>query len=131
MNKEIADKWVKELRSGKWTQGYQRLAVKNDLGEMSYCCLGVLCEMAVEAGIVTRKKERVNAPDEAEVYGYSYGGQFSILPDVVQEWAGMRWPAGDVDNQDGSTAFSLASLNDSGKTFEEIADVIEKNVENL
>lgn len=41
MKKEIADKWVAALRSGKYKQGRQYLRTFED----NYCCLGVLCEI--------------------------------------------------------------------------------------
>jgi len=40
MKKNVAKKWVKALRSGKYKQSREML--KNSGG---YCCLGVLCEI--------------------------------------------------------------------------------------
>lgn len=104
MKKSIAMKWVKALRSGKYKQARLRLGdAKN-----GYCCLGVLCK-------VTGKKHRAQ---DAEV------------PPPVREAAGMK-----TDN--GRYLFgepSLMAHNDgtnfdgsNGKSFAEIADIIEKH----
>lgn len=44
MNKAIKQKWVKALRSGRYTQGRGRLERIVD-GERHNCCLGVLCRV--------------------------------------------------------------------------------------
>ena len=41
MDKKLKAKWVKALRSGKFEQGQKALRIGN-----TYCCLGVLCEVA-------------------------------------------------------------------------------------
>ena len=46
MKKEIADKWVEALRSGKYKQG--KSALKKD---DSFCCLGVLCDIIGKGSI--------------------------------------------------------------------------------
>lgn len=43
MFKELKDEWVKALRSGKYKQGRGKLYQKLD---DSFCCLGVLCDVA-------------------------------------------------------------------------------------
>lgn len=109
MKKEIADKWVAALRSGQYKQGREYLR-RGD----QYCCLGVLCEVVeVEA---------------TETYPhFSYDGLMTFLPEVAQKRSGMK-------SRDGSLAGAtecLAQLNDSGSTFNEIADLIEKRWEEL
>ena len=44
MNRSIKTKWLKTLRSGKYSQGFGQLKSAD-----GYCCLGVLCE-AMEVG---------------------------------------------------------------------------------
>ena len=46
MKRDVAKKWVAKLRSGEYEQGKGYL---NDDGKM--CCLGVLCEVAIEDGL--------------------------------------------------------------------------------
>lgn len=48
MKKEIADKWIAALESGEYKQGQNVL--RSDDG--FYCCLGVLCELAVKEGVI-------------------------------------------------------------------------------
>ena len=51
MNVEVKEKWLKALRGGEFKQGRERLC---DLDDNSYCCLGVLCEIAVAEGVIER-----------------------------------------------------------------------------
>ena len=45
MNAEYKDKWLKALRSGRYTQTKERL--QNGRGvDAANCCLGVLCRVA-------------------------------------------------------------------------------------
>lgn len=46
MKKEIAEKWIAELRSGKYAQGKTYLESGG-----KFCCLGILCKMGVDAGV--------------------------------------------------------------------------------
>jgi hypothetical protein len=124
---DIAKQWTEALRSGKYRQTLNML--KNTFDEPSedgtkvgYCCLGVLCELAADAGILNR----------AENDGYTYedaeGTYYTALPPVVLEWAGIHFANGwrSVDEP------SLVGLNDEwGFSFEQIAEVIEKDAEKL
>lgn len=128
MNPEIKAQWVNALRSGEYEQGKYQLHYQ-DGAINEYCCLGVLCDLAVKAG--------VDVHLEKDGTSVSYGDQTGALPGPVQEWAGL-----DVANpmtpimsshihdytdphvQD--SPVTLAELNDSGRmTFADIADVIE------
>lgn len=122
MRGEIKERWVSELRSGNYEQGKIALKSVDDDGVTRYCCLGVLCEMAVEAGVI--KSERVTKNQGLWAFG-NY--QTSGMPDEVMEWAGMsglsdlgHGPWGDA---------SLSGRNDRGHPFPEIADFIEENIE--
>lgn len=109
MNKEIADKWVAALRSGNYNQGYLQLK-NND----KYCCLGVLCDISNHGKWGIR--------EGIESYTLS---SFS-LPIEVITWSGMHSSSGVIDG-----VGILSNLNDQGKTFEEISDIIEQNWEHL
>jgi hypothetical protein len=102
MKKDIASKWVKALRSGKFKQG--RVLLKNRNKE--YCCLGVLCE------IMNFKCD----PDDC------------ILPLQLKDDLNMYSQCGHF--RDGKF-LPLAPLNDSGYSFDKIADIIEENWEAL
>lgn len=111
MDPVIKTKWQVALRSGKYQQTKKRLR-----GDTGHCCLGVLCELAVQEGVI--------AP--AVKYGFYYfDNQFSLLPKSVMVWSGIDTDAanyGVLTPDD----HALAHDNDSGKTFEEIADIIEE-----
>lgn len=119
MKKSIAKKWVKELRSGRYGQGTERLVDEND----NFCCLGVLCNLAVDEGIGewVRTYDGWAFKTESEVDG-------TTLPLEVMQWAGMTSRNG-LPNKKAHT--TLASLNDAGKSFKELANIIEENVEKL
>jgi hypothetical protein len=101
MLNDNAKKWVAALRSGEYKQCQQRLTD----GE-GYCCLGVAC--AISPNAVDGWKEDCT------------------LPWGVREWLGLATAWGD-NNCNGS----LSQLNDMGKTFAEIADLIESEPEGL
>jgi hypothetical protein len=121
MNQKIKAQWIADLRSGQYEQGQGYLNVDGKL-----CCLGVLCEQAVRAGIIDSRE------DGGVVL---YDGKEDVLPSKVREWAGFpessiyrnpNNPAVTV----GDKAVSLAELNDGEngwerRTFGQIADLIE------
>jgi hypothetical protein len=130
MKRAIWIKWRNALLSGAYKQGrgalhqrgYQSGGVdKPDL----YCCLGVLCALAEEAGAVEI---------DAEVAGseISYGGSKVYMPPEVIAWAGLEWEGvraredAEVEEArgilDGNTG--LAVMNDSGYSFREIEKTI-------
>lgn len=126
MKVEIAEQWANLLRSGKYAQG------KNYLGkDNTYCCLGVLCELAVEQGIATKEVDEYGFTRYSDLTGDDLS--ISSLPVAVQEWADMETGDGLFTDRAIDGHYSLVSMNDSmnGKTFSEIADVIMDNVEKL
>lgn len=122
MNKEVRQLWTNALRSGKYSQAptaLHRLHAFADDRPAGYCCYGVLCELAIQAGTIRR-----NVPvfgDEFEYYGVHKAS--SYLPPEVVEWAGL--PNVDpivVDK-------SLSYYNDIVETdFLGIADLIDENL---
>lgn len=107
---KLAREWVDALRSGDYEQTSSVLCSSNE----SYCCWGVLCDLIDPDGWV------VQADNEHSWEEYSWeinGETFTELPPPeVYALVGMteREMTGLVD------------LNDSGNTFEEIADEIER-----
>src|SRR5262249_13225214 len=116
MNPEIRERWVAALRSGKWRQG--REALQDARGRL--CCLGVLCEIAVEDGVIP-------APEESELGTWLYGEDFEHLRPSVRDWAGLS----SEDPVAPGNPWALAILNDVGDgddvpwSFARIADLIE------
>ena len=128
MRPEIAKLWKEALRSGKYKQVQGYLAKKKtEDEEYSYCCMGVLCEIYY----LKNPEFLVNKTHLKKSYGYlpdSYQ-----LPYDVRKWAGMKTTTGSLPNIELTvgTKKNLIALNDSGSTFDEIADVICKNQEEL
>lgn len=111
MKESIAKKWAEALRSGDYKQDTKYLQTPN-----GYCCLGVLCELAIKDGIPIEKYRGNNV--------FYFDNQLKILPDSVAEWAGLNSFSGMLYKflDEGS---SLADLNDRGVSFSQIAGVIE------
>jgi hypothetical protein len=123
VNKEIKALWIKALRSGEYLQGQGALReefVETD--ESSYCCLGVLCDLYAKNVEDSPTWQSYDASER----GRSFGGREAYPPRFVQEWAGLNDEEGSFASGYGDWS-SLAEMNDSGHTFEEIASVIEKN----
>lgn len=119
--KEVREKWVKALRSGDYPQ--TRSTLRDDIG---FCCLGVLCDIAMKEGIIPKTELRRYRYTDGKTYVmYGNVGEMnsSYLPYSVAQWAGLCNNNGAF----GANNTSLARLNDEGKTFKEISDVIESN----
>lgn len=118
MYKEPWELWQQALRSKKYLQGKHRLRNANN----TFCCLGVLSEVAVEKGVITRDdRYSENNPN-----GYSfYDGEGCFLPATVVQWAGLDSFDPEVRGADGELQ-ALSHLNDSGEyDFDKIADRIQ------
>ncbi|WP_326565118.1 hypothetical protein VSH64_25070 [Amycolatopsis rhabdoformis] len=114
MDPEIKAKWIAALRSGEYEQG-KRVLVEND----RFCCLGVLCDLAAQAGVVVRFSSQrgfESTSDPRDVSELS-------LPRAVEAWAKL----GSFDPKVGG--YALSTWNDSrDATFSEIADLIEAHL---
>lgn len=129
MNPEVNELWVTALRSGEYVQGQGTLTAlrHQDDGtrEVRHCCLGVLCEVALAAGVPLVVDE-VGSIDERRVR--TYDGEESYLPDRVLSWAGLDARNPLVHRPGGGPA-GLAVYNDQlGLSFAEIADMIEEHL---
>ena len=124
-------KWIKALRSGKYKQGKGYLKQFNSKNEPRHCCLGVLCELYDQQMKKNHKKTLFTEHmiDSETVEFISFNKYDGGLPKEVREWANMINPCGEFINKD--RVEYLSDLNDDGKKFSTIADIIEKNVENL
>jgi hypothetical protein len=121
---ENAKKWIAALRSGKYQQSQFRLTRLDTEGNViGHCCLGVACELAIQNGVPlevnTEESELLIEGPLTKVKARSYNQMSSFLPKSVWEWLGLQSCNGMHQ------ADSLSSMNDSGKTFEEIATLIE------
>lgn len=131
MKPKIAKIWVQALRSGEYSQGRTRLN-RDGL----YCCLGVLCELAVKEGVIPPGLPTISNGTE-KVFAYGERAEVGLPPPEVVRWAGMKSRTGYITSMDPAVpAFintnpSLAHLNDFGVPFSEIADAIERNIPTL
>lgn len=111
---EVKEAWLEALRSGRYKQGISYLRRNN-----KHCCLGVLCDL--------------HDPNGWREYAGVDGGDFHMdragTP-YKQVWV---WA---IDSDIGSSNITmpgklqsivgaLVNMNDSGKTFDEIANYIE------
>ena len=113
MNPQIKQKWVSALRSGEYQQTQRRLHDEN-----GFCCLGVLCDLYLKENNLEWE------PSTHYKNAYMFQDMVAVLPLSVEKWAGVG--EGNPLVNDGDS--SLVELNDSGSTFNEIADVIEDHL---
>ena len=105
MKPELKAKWVATLRSGNYSQGKSCLRDRED----NCCCLGVLCDIT--------EPSKWHRLDQALSWRHE-ANRFDFPTEALMKSWGLT----------GHQAHKLASLNDHGATFTEIADYIEKNV---
>jgi hypothetical protein len=117
MNPEVKAEWVKALRSGEYVQGQNTMRQSGNSGSPdTYCCLGVLAELAVKGGAI----------QAAELIGgsYSYDGSSAWPGEAIYNWAGIV----DKPGRDEGIISDLIGHNDEGKNFAYIADEIERGL---
>lgn len=136
MKNNIMKKWVKALRSGKFKQGTGTLKQFNKQGQAQHCCLGVLCELYNQEMKKNKKKmlsETICDNDSDFSHGYSrFGGKKEDLPKEVKDWSGISNSMGEFTTDNPiHDQYNLADLNDTGRKFKTIANIIEKNYESL
>ncbi len=117
MKQQIAQQWAAALRGGEYQQGIGSLRQHN-----SFCVLGVLCDLHLKS-----YPENTGWVDNGSVSSYQ---DFQLLlPNSVIEWAGMRTSNGQYGGMYGFA--SLSGSNDTGSSFNDIADIIDANWQNL
>lgn len=101
MNKEVKEKWIAALRSGNYKQCKGMLRSSD-----GFCCLGVLCD------VLYPEDWRFNS------WNWFHNDYLRLLPSKVVKGAGLFGHNVEITD--------LIWENDEGKTFDEIADTIEK-----
>lgn len=114
MNPKIKKLWVESLKKEEYNQGKGMLRSDND----ELCCLGVLCE--IHRRTMKSSKYYWSLDNEYITPNSSSSG---ILPSAVVKWAELSDSNPFIDKEN-----SLALLNDKGKTFKEIAKIINKKL---
>ncbi len=146
-DQQVMTRWYEALLSGRYTQAkrtLQRVQPSNadeDTDQVGFCCLGVLCDLAVQDGVIGNPTMYTNPVDQDVVMDYGHPDETdhkgtAFLPDAVMEWAGLtshnpvvEYPVefGDPDDPYIRTAH-LADLNDEeGMPFSGIAELIKAN----
>lgn len=125
MDPKIKAAWVQALRSGDYQQTFgqlQRVANADESRPLGFCCLGVLCELAVAAGVINRYGNPYSSGVE---YGMEYTRSSGGLVSAVTKWANLNSTVVIIDGE----GRSLASINDGRDfTFAQIADLIEEQL---
>jgi hypothetical protein len=133
MNPEVKAKWLAALRSGEYQQTDSCLR-----DAKGFCCLGVLTDLYIKenpgaeavwqpiTGTGTAGQQEFfqhmdGGDDEEVVMGYTEEAE---LPRPVMRWAGLNSQDPHI-RTDVQESLSLIGMNDGGKTFPEIANVIE------
>lgn len=111
----VVKKWVAALRSGKIKQAHGYLGTPDG----NRCCLGVLCDLAVESGIIPSFKL-------SSVY----------MPEKVAEWAGLQTTKAEYGNDQALWKDNDGHVTGVGsigrkKNFKTIARIIESEPEGL
>lgn len=112
MNKKVAEMLVKELRSGFWEQGKLFLEHSN-----TFCVYGVLSNIAATHGICSHSGINIG----------KFDNEMLVVPDSVVKWAQLNSTNGYLKK----LKYSLIEMNDRGTSFSKLADIIEKNWEDL
>jgi hypothetical protein len=137
MNKQAKAEWVAALRSGKYRQGIGSLAVVDpDTGAEAHCCLGVACEVFGERLGLTvdvRDCDNTGRLRKGWIDPENGGWEANVLPISVAFHLGFdeyntNPRLGEPVLVGEFERLSLAELNDQGKTFPEIADIIEEQL---
>lgn len=125
MKIDIADRWVAALLSGKYEQGKGLLRQRYENGAEEYCCLGVLCELYLadhpDSSLFPVLRPDLEVADSDNGNMYQYGECGELPPDEIQEWAGIS----------SNSCSALSEENDTGKSFAQLADIIDEEAERL
>lgn len=111
MNKTIAFEWIKALRSGKYKQAKGAMRVKQKDGSYAYCCLGVL-----RHGVLGKKNAALD----------SNGNKIEVLSSRDVKDCELISYNPYIEEEE----LRLSELNDNGKSFKYIANLIKKTGRN-
>lgn len=135
MKPEIRDQWADAMESDEFTQGIKRLTTVEEDGTEKDCCLGVLCKLAVKAGVIPEGEIVYEGTYDVNQRAYGTGRSTGLLPREVTEWAGLP-PAPAEHEEGGSVMLDLNGrslnadyLNDGLRlSFKEIAKLVREQL---
>ncbi len=110
----LKQKWIDALRSGKFKQAQKTLKLDHGGGHESFCCLGVLCEISALGRWTKHHNGTYQIPinEQTRFFG-------STIPDYMLSKIGLN----SIDQN------ALVRMNDSGESFEAIANHIENEID--
>ena len=120
MKREIGEKWIAALESGEYMKGTGKLCLVESSGHTTFCCMGVLAELAIGDGV---EVEKIWNDTFAQ-----YQGELAFLPHVVRDWAGLKTTNGAYKDE---KEYSLVELNDESDGFEPVIEIIRNHLEEL
>lgn len=112
-------KWVEALESGKFKQSESFLRTTS-----GYCCLGVACAVFEDKAELVLETETGTG-----VHVWSYDGKDTLAPKYVIDALDLYGSGGEPDKSVSESLEDLTQLNDMGRPFKEIAEVIRLNPE--
>jgi hypothetical protein len=122
---DIKQQWIDALQSGEYQQGSGQLRTVNN----EYCWLGVLCDLAVQAGIAKWEKHPTGSWRAVSLDGTKRS--LNYLPSFVMKWAELEFDNPNIqyfhEAEDVHTR-TLAGANDTGAPFSRIAKIIEEQL---
>ena len=129
MEVPVLKEWIKALRSGNYAQGKTRLHSESG-GKHTYCCLGVLCELAVKEKVIPPPDSLAMEVDGKTITVYYYGDDnyvdaknICILPRKVRNWLTEGLRSGYFPT---SVLINMNDRTENPQSFEQIADYLEK-----
>lgn len=113
--------WLDALESGKYKQGKSKLKYTDGEGKCNFCCLGVGCELL--------NIENKCGLDGTFVFEEDY---VFLPPGKLTNALKLNDSTGALINNSNDTySFSLSYINDTGKSFKEIAKFCRENPEKV
>lgn len=117
MKPDVKTEWVAALRSGQYKRGRYQLRDNDD----RYDPLGVLCELAIKAGVGLERRQYDRS--DGKFFGWTYRDPNQShalatgLPEAVCAWSGLSYREG----------YRIAMASDKGMNFKQVADLVEKS----
>jgi hypothetical protein len=127
VNREIAEDWVRALRSGRYAQGHGALRITDGASRPTYCCLGVLTQLGVERQALHRDNLKGGILSAAAHAWIESARPDSNLMVIVRPGtaAALACPEA-VSGRRAPFQATLSGLNDAHVPFTAIADLIEE-----
>lgn len=120
--KEFVKEWVKDLRSGKYSQVCDVLKGKTKGGRTGYCCLGVSFRTAQRLGLDPKGELEAELVDIDK----SIRGGLEIPGEWLEKIMGSNNPSIEISNKGDTFPVDCSEANDEYKcSFKTIADALE------